>query len=200
MSYFPQIPPSSFSAEQQQAHDELSDFCSKAFGENGKRFIYKDDTGNLIGPFGPALYTPSIVHPLLMFLVSVGKLPGLPAGAREVAILATGSAYQSPYELYKHARTAAATTKLTAAQIEAAKNGTKPSGGDAFDEQGEVAFDVAIELSVKKGPMSEANWKRAVQAFGMEGTAALIQVCAQYAYTCVSLNAAGVTVPEGEKY
>ena len=200
MSRFPPISASSFSPEQQRGHEEFSDFCSKAFGENGKRFIYKDEDGDLIGPFGPALYTPSIVQPLLMFLIAVGKLPGLAPEPREVAILATGSVYQSPYELYAHVRTAAATTKLSAPQIEAVKNGTKPSEEDALDEQCEVAFDVAVELSSKKGPMSDATWKRAEQAFGREGAAALIQICAQYAYTCVCLNAADVVVPEGEKY
>jgi 4-carboxymuconolactone decarboxylase len=199
MARYPPIPPSSFSPEQQKAHEELSDFCTKALGENGKVFIWKDENDSVIA-LGPSLYTASIIHPLLMFLAALGKLPGLPAEAREVAILATGSIYQAAYELYSHVRRATATTNLTAPQIEAVKNGTKPSREDALDEQCEVAFDVAIELANKRGPMSEVTWKRAEQAFTREGAAALIQYCALYAYTCVVLNAADVPVPEGEKY
>lgn len=79
------------------------------------------------------------------------------------------------------------------------KSGKKPFGDNALDEQGNVAFDVAIELSHKQGPMTEANWKRAEHAFGKEGTAALIQYVGVYAYTCISLNGVDAPVPQGER-
>ena len=85
---------------------------------------------------------------------------------------------------------------MTAPQIEAVKNGKKPSGEHVLDEQCEVAFDVAVELPNKKGNMSNLNWKRAEQAFGKEGAAALIQVCAVYAWACVLVDAADVPAPE----
>ena len=196
MSRYPPIPPSSLTTEQQRAHDEASEICSSVFGN---KFLYKNEQGAFIGPFAPLLYTPSLVDPFFKLVVELGKLPGLPGPAREIAILATGSRFKSNYELYAHERVAAS-TGLTAAQIESVKSGKKPLGGDALDEQGDVAFDVAIELSRKPGPMTDDNWKRAERAFGKGGTAALIQYVGVYAYTCVLLNGVDVPVPEGESY
>lgn len=127
------------------------------------------------------LHAPAIMYPALELIGAIGKIPGFPPEAREIAILATGSVYQCEYKLYSHERIAAADTGLTAPQIEAVKAGKKPSGADALNGQCEVAFDVAIELATKKGPMSETNWKRTVTAFGYEGAAVLIQYCALYA-------------------
>lgn len=196
MSRYPPIPPSSLSPEQHEAFDEASDICSNMFGD---KFLYKNQDGAFIGPFAPLLYTPSIVHPFFKLVVELGKLPGLPAPAREVAILATGSSFKSKYELYAHERVAASTS-LTKSQIHSVKNGKKPFRDDTLNEQCEVAFDVAIELSHKQGPMSDANWKRAEKAFGRDGTAALIQYVAVYAYTCVLLNGVDAPVPNGEAY
>jgi hypothetical protein len=44
-------------------------------------------------------------------------MPGLPAGSRETAILATGSHYQALYEIYAHERVALANTSLSKKQI-----------------------------------------------------------------------------------
>lgn len=158
--------------------------------------MWKDEKGALVGPFAPMLHAPTIMHPALELLRAIGKLPGFLPEAREVAILATGSVYQCKYELYSHERIAVADTHLTVPQVEAVKRGHKPSGNDALNDQCEVAFDVALELAQKMGPMSDANWKRTVAAFGQEGAAALTQYCAIYAWACVVLNAADVPIPE----
>lgn len=196
MSRYPPVPPSSLTTEQRKAYDEASEICSNVFGD---KFLYKTKDGAFIGPFAPLLYTPSLIDPFFKLVVELGKLPGLPGPAREVAILATGSRFKSKYELYAHERVAASTS-LTAAQIESVRSGKKPLGDDALDEQGNVAFDVALELSHSQGPMSGANWKRAEHAFGNEGTAALIQYVGVYAYTCVLLNGVDAPVPKGERY
>lgn len=195
MSRYSPIAPSSLTADQHKAYDEASEICSSVFGD---KFLYKNEDGAFIGPFAPLLFTPTLVDPFFKLVVELGKLPGLPGSAREVAILATGSRFQSKYELYAHERVAAATS-LTAAQIGSVKSGKKPFGGNALDEPGNVAFDVAIELSHKQGPMTEANWKRAEHAFGKEGTAALIQYVGVYAYTCILLNGVDAPVPQGER-
>ena len=38
---------------------------------------------------------------------------------------------------------------------------TKLVGEDANDKQGDIVFDVAIELSQKQGLMTDVNWSRA---------------------------------------
>ncbi|CAF9910401.1 hypothetical protein IMSHALPRED_009189 [Imshaugia aleurites] len=196
MSRYPPIPPSSLTTEQYKAYDEASDICSSVFGD---KFLYKNEDGAFIGPFAPLLFTPTLVDPFFKLVVELGKLPGLPGPAREISILATGSRFKAKYELYAHERVAASTS-LTAAQIDSVKSGKKPFGDDALDEQGNVAFDVAMELSHKQGPMTDANWKRAEHAFGKEGAAALIHYVGVYAYTCVLLNGVDAPVPPGERY
>jgi len=59
---------------------------------------------------------------------AVSGLPGLPASARETAILAIGSQYQALYEIYAHERVALKYTSWTKEQNNAIKNGRKPEG------------------------------------------------------------------------
>ncbi len=57
---------------------------------------------------------------------AVSGLPGLPASARETAILAVGPRYQAPYEIYAHERVALKNTSLTREQINAIKRWSEP--------------------------------------------------------------------------
>jgi alkylhydroperoxidase family enzyme len=59
---------------------------------------------------------------------AVSGLPGLPASARETAILAIGSQYQAPYEIYAHERVVLKNTFLTKEQINAVKKGREAGG------------------------------------------------------------------------
>jgi 4-carboxymuconolactone decarboxylase len=74
---------------------------------------------------------------------AVSGSPGLPASARETAILAMGSQYHAPYEIYAHERVALKSTSLTKELINSIKNGKKPEG---LGREESVAFDVAVEL------------------------------------------------------
>jgi len=109
----------------------------------GDKFIYKNSDGAFIGPFGPLLYTPSLVDPFFRMAAELGQIPGLPAAASETTIMATGSTFKAGYELYAHGKVAASTS-LTERQISSIKEGKKPDG---LDEACQVAFDVALELS-----------------------------------------------------
>ena len=80
------------------------------------------------------------------------------------------------------------------------KSGKKPVGEDALDEQGDIAFDVAIDLSHKQSRMTDVNWNRAEHASGKRGTAALIKYVGMYAYTCFLLSGVDAPVPKGESY
>jgi len=189
MSRYPPIPPSQLNPEQHAAYDDASQTAQNIFGD---KFIYKNDDGAFIGPFGPLLYTPNMVDPFFKMVVEVGKCAGLPAAAKETAILATGSTFQAGYELYAHGKVAASTS-LTEEQIASIKDGKKPDG---LDEACQVAFDVAIELSRKQGPLSDETFARAEKTLGKEGTAALFHYVGLYAYTCIFLNGAAAPVPE----
>ena len=179
------------SREQKEVYDKAYPTCQNMLGD---KFLWKDENDALIGPLSSLLYVPSIANLYLEFAAELGKLPGLSREAREVAILATGSVFDCRYELYSHARLAASTS-LSKVQIESARTGQKPLGEHAWDEQCDVAFDVAIELTRNHGPMVDDHWRKAQKVFGMEGAAALIQYVALYAYTCVLLNAVDEPVP-----
>lgn len=192
MSRYPPLAPSQLSEAQHKAYDEQSEIAQSTFGD---KFIYKNQDGAFVGPFGPLLYTPTLVDPFLKLVVELGKVPGLPAEARETAILATGSTFKAGYELYAHGKVAES-TKLSEKQIALIKDGKKPEGSEKLDEACEIAFDVAIELSRKQGPLSDALFKRAYDTLGQQGAAALIHYVALYAYTCVFLNGVAAPVPE----
>ena len=189
MSRYPPIPPSQLNPDQHAAYDESTRIAQDMFGD---KFIYKNDDGAFIGPFGPLLYTPSLVDPFFKMAAELGQIPGLPAAARETAILATGSTFKAGYELYAHGKVAASTS-LTERQISSIKEGKKPDG---LDEACQVAFDVAVELSQKQGPLSDETFQQASKALGQHGTAALIHYVAFYAYTSVFLNGVAAPVPE----
>lgn len=103
---------------------------------------------------------------------------------------------KASYETYAHERVALKTTSLTKDQIIMIKNGERPEG---LEKSASVAFDVTIELCKKPGPLRKELWDQAVETFGREGTASLLQYVGLYAYTCILLNGANVPVPEGEK-
>ncbi|KAE9381524.1 hypothetical protein N431DRAFT_425097 [Stipitochalara longipes BDJ] len=127
---------------------------------------------------------------------AVSAMPGLPAAARETAILATGSHYQAPYEIYAHERVALAKTSLSKEQINMIKKRKKPRD---LREEESVAFDASMELVSRKGPLGKERWDEVVDTFGIESAAALVQYVGLYAYAFVFLNAGDMQLPEGEK-
>ena len=191
MTRFPPLPPSQLNTEQKAVYDEAFATCTAMLGD---KFAWKDEKGALIGPLSPLIYSPALANLYLDFASELGKIPGLPKKAREVAILVTGHVFDSRYELYSHERLAAE-TGLSAIQIEAVKQGKKPSGVDALDEQCDLAFDMAMVLTVRRGPLSEEMWVRAETKLGKTGAMALVQYVALYSYTCILLNAVDEPVP-----
>ena len=192
MSRYPAIPPSKLAADQRKAYDKQSEIAQSTFGD---KFLYKDQDGAFIGPFGPLLYTPNLVDPFMKMVVELGKCPGLPANARETAILATGSTFKAGYELYAHGKVAAS-TNLSDQQISLIKQGKKPDGNETLNDACSVAFDVAIELSRKQGPLSDETFAKAEKQLGREGTEELIHYVALYAYTCDFQNGDAAPVPD----
>jgi hypothetical protein len=57
-------------------------------------------------------------------------------------------------------------------------------------------YDLAKRLLTTPGPLPKSYWERSVEAFGKEGTVALVHYVGFYAYLCIALNAIDATVPE----
>lgn len=81
-------------------------------------------------------------------------------------------------------------------QVNLIKVGKKPLD---LSEECEIAFDAAIELSNKPGPLRKEVWEKLEKQFGRKGGLALMHYVGLYAYTCVLLNGADVGLPDGEK-
>ena len=187
---FPPIPPSDLTPDQKKAYDDATELL-ETYTSPGM-FIYKDSSRCFVGNFAPLLYTPSLMVPHMGYAVGLSKLPGLPAKAREVAILVTGSFYDAPYVAYSH-RSQAQTAGLSEKQYEMLIKGEKPDG---LDEACEVAYEVALETPRVKGRVSDATWGKAERVLGKEGAAALSHYIGFYAYTSMFQNMSGVEAPE----
>lgn len=120
------------------------------------------------------------------------KLPGLPASAREVAILVTGAKTQCAYEIYSHA----AANPFTKSENDMLSKGECP---DTLDAKCKMAFKVTTGL-FEPGPLSAAIWKESVDVLGKEGTFAVVHVIGIYKYTATCLNGFDSLVPDEDWY
>lgn len=190
MSRLPPVPRENLPPNQQQAHDSLHDIASQAFGS---AFTWQRKDGALVGPFPAFVAAPEAGVAMLQYLGKLSAIPGLPAAAKETAILSTGAHFRAAYELYAHSHVAEQTTELSREQIDKICRGEKPAG---LDKVCDVAYDVAKYLSGTPGPLPQALWDRAVKGLGREGTVALVHYVGMYAYTCIILNAMDAPLPE----
>lgn len=193
MSRLPPATREELPPDQQQAYDDLTETANKAFGDT---FTYKRKDNAFAGPFPFFLAAPEAGTEFLKYFTKIAQIPGLPADAKEVAILATGSHFQAKYELYAHYNVATKKAGLSQDVAKAICEGRKPEG---LSEQCGVAYDAAKYLSAKPGPMPQEIWDRCEKALGRQGTVALVHYVGAYAYTCIILNAADVPVPDGNE-
>ncbi|KAK5137021.1 hypothetical protein LTR08_001030 [Meristemomyces frigidus] len=181
------------SPEQQSGHDELSELAGKAFGD---KFIWKRKDGAMVGPFPALIGAPEAGVDMIKLVGKLATIPGLPADAKETAILSTGAHYKALYELYAHGNVAAQTTGLFTEQVEQICDGKKPEG---LNEGCSVAYDIAKHLSSIPGPLPKDLWDRSTKALGKDGTLALVHYVGMYAYTCIILNAMDAPVPKDDE-
>lgn len=183
----PLLPAESLTPEQKPLYEDMR----TGIKENFKGFTAIDDKGQLIGPWNPWLHFPKWGGPVWELVKALSISPGLPRPIREVAILVTGSKFDSAYELYAHVL-AAELRGLPDDKISTIVAGQRPS--DLTEEEG-VAYDVASNL-VSGGVLPQLTYKRAVGVFGEAGTAELIYLVGLYCAVSVTLNGFDVPVPE----
>ena len=191
----------SLSGPEQDGFDSITSLASTLFGDpKSSPFVYaRPSDGALVGPMPFFLASPQAGEHVMGLFGKLGQIPGLPAEAKEVAILTVGAHHQAAYELYAHTRVATKKAGMDEVVVEAIARGEKPSPNE-LSEAGSVAFDVARYLVSKPGPLPKELWDRAIEAFGNEGTVALVHYVGAYAYTCVILNAMDAPVPEDQTH
>jgi hypothetical protein len=182
-------------ASEHAGFDSMMNLTTTLFGDpESSPFTYKRSSdGALVGPFPLFLAAPEAGEYSVGLFGKLGKIPGLPADAKETAILTVGARYQAAYELYAHTNVAIKKVGMAKDVVEAIARGEKPKG---LSEGCDVAFDAANYLAGKPGPLPKELWDRSIKTFGKEGTVALMHYVGAYAYTCIVLNAMDAPVPE----
>ncbi|MGZ5102379.1 MAG: carboxymuconolactone decarboxylase family protein [Usitatibacter sp.] len=118
----------------------------------------------------------------------------LPPRLNEFAILITARQWSAQYEWFAHHRLAMA-AGLNPAVAEDLANGRVPANMKP-DEQ--VIYDFTTELHEKHG-VSDATYRRALEAFGEQGIADLIAVNGYYVLVSMTVNVDRTPIPNGGK-
>jgi len=127
-------------------------------------------------------------------LGSINKFPGLPPSARETAILALGSEYNSQYMIYSHECIAANHNTQTAGQIQEINAGKKPVG---LSDAESVAYDVVMEFAESYEAVESEDVGTRGRGARERGEVALVHFVGYYSYVAVFLNGFDVPLPEG---
>jgi 4-carboxymuconolactone decarboxylase len=116
----------------------------------------------------------------------------LPARLNEFAILVVAREWSAQYEWFAHHRLAMA-AGLEPAVADDLAHGKRPSNMKPDEE---VVYDFAMELHHRHG-VSDAMYKRAVDAFGEQGVADLIAVSGYYVLVAMTVNVDRTPIPNG---
>ena len=186
----PPFPPAAMPADLRPLHDEMAEYIK----EHLKGFVSKRGDGALIGPFAPMLRHPNFGAAAWTYTKALIDHAKLPKPAHEAAILATGAAFNSRYELYAHERVADA-AGLSTEKVATIAAGQRPHD---LTETEAAAYDVATALAGGR-QLPESTYQRAVRAFGEEQTAELIYLVGGYCLVSLLLNAYDMSVPGREE-
>ena len=186
----PPMPPADMSPDLRALHDDMAEIVAKHL----KGFVSKRADGALVGPFPPLLRFPQFGGPAWDYTKALIHHSTLPKPAHEVAILVTGAAFDSRYELYAHERVADGTGPSETKVATIAAGGRPPD----LTEEEAAAYDVVAALCAGR-QLPESTYRRAVKSFGEEGTAELVYLVGGYCLVSVLLNAFDMSVPGREE-
>ena len=186
----PPMPPIALDPKRRALHDDMAAVVAKHL----KGFVSQRTDGALIGPFAPMLRFPQFGGPAWEFTKALMNHTTLPKPAHEVAILVTGAAFNSRYELYAHERVAE-DVGLSETKVATIAAGQRPADLQAEEA---AAYDVAAALCVGR-QLPQSTYRRAVEAFGEEGTGELVYLVGAYCLVSVLLNAFDISVPGREE-
>ncbi len=184
------LPPNELSPGLKPLYDDML----KGVEAHLKGFVSKRADGALIGPFNPMLHFPQFGQPAWAYTKALIDNSTLPKPAHEVAILVTGARFGSRYELYAQERVGE-TAGLSKSKVATIVAGERPA--DLTAEEA-TAYDLAAALT-RGGPLPEATYQAAIEAFGDQGTAEFVYLIGGYCLVSVMLNAYDVSVPGREE-
>jgi 4-carboxymuconolactone decarboxylase len=186
----PLLDPSQFSAAQREAYEHLAS-TMVPFADN-VGFKTQTSDGRLIGPFNPALYSPSVSAGFGDFMEAEARSTSLNNRVRQVVILAVGAVWNSPYELYAHSAEARQ-IGLPDEVIEALVAGQIP---EQLSDDEKLAARFAQQLTAAHR-VDAALYTAAERAYGQRGLVDLTLLVGYFHTTCALLNAFEIPAPPG---
>lgn len=183
----PQLDHASLSGDHRALYEDMKSGIEKNF----KGFTAIDERGDLVGPWNPWLSFPKFGGPVWNLVKALADSPALPGPIREIAILVTGTHFNSDYELYAHIHVAAL-KGLEVDKVRTIVSGHRPSS--LTDEEG-LAYDFASAL-VGGALVPAVLYDRMVEVFGKDGTAEFVYLVGLYAMVSTTLNGFRVPLPE----
>ncbi|WP_072389186.1 carboxymuconolactone decarboxylase family protein [Hyphomicrobium sp. CS1BSMeth3] len=156
--------------------------------------IVSGPRGHLVGPFIPLLRSPDFMTRLQKTGEYLRFNSALEPRRSEMVILMTARLWTQAFEWHHH-RPIAEKAGLAADVIDAIAEGRRPAKM-AADEA--VIYDFIDELSRARS-VSDATYKRAVEAFGERGVIDMIGIHGYYSLLAMVLNVSRAPLPEGAK-
>ena len=155
--------------------------------------IVSGPRGALRGPFEPWLRSPTLADRAQKLGEYCRFNNSLPNDLSELAICLVGRHFKAQYEFYAHARLARQ-AGLSAEIVEAIRTRATPP----FTREPErVVYDFVTEY-LATNRVAQANYQRAVDAFGEQGVVDLVGVCGYYMLVSMTLNVFEMPLPPGE--
>jgi 4-carboxymuconolactone decarboxylase len=149
--------------------------------------------GGLRGPFEPWLRSPILADRAQKLGEYCRFHNSLPRDLSELAICLVGRHFKAQFEFYAHARLARE-AGLPPAIIEAVRTRQTPPFTRDVER---VVYDFVTEY-LATNRVAEANYRRAIDAFGEKGVVDLVGVCGYYMLVSMTLNVFEMPLPPGE--
>jgi 4-carboxymuconolactone decarboxylase len=177
MSRMPDVTRESLSEEQRAVFDQI------ASGPHAR----------VIGPFPAWLQSPELARRARALSEFLRFQSSPPKRLAEIAILVTGRHWGAEFEFYAHAELA---RKAGVGEpiIQAIAAGKRPAFSEPTDE---IVYDLCTEMFASRR-ISDATYRRAVDAFGLKTLVELIAIMGYYCMVSVTLNAFEAPLPPGE--
>ena len=196
----------------------LSNFTSSIYGPACTTKL--PVTGALVGSAGVLMHSPKVSVPIsgpfdgadslfenvtnrmlrfeqfgrafVYFARAFDSLPALSDRVRAIVSLTVAVHEDAEFEVYARKRIATFHGLLTDSEIERVVDGNCP---ESFQNAARVAHEVAKELSISRGPLSQPLWDDAVDQLGTDGALSLVHHVGFHKYLATVLNGFDAQVP-----
>lgn len=158
---------------------------------SGRAFPLTDEEGRLHGPFDAMLRSPAVGGPLQALGAALRYTSSLPAGARELAILAVAAAEDSAFERFAHEAVA------RAAGVPDGVVGAVAAGAPVdLDDDVERVTLATVRALLGQGQLEDDRYTEAVTVLGEQGVFELTTLVGYYRTLALQLRVFGVGAPE----